>query len=77
MFRAKLLAEVKGNNEVIGEVNKAIASEKVKLMGLKIFMVKNNLMRIKIEIDIKKPDQIPSIMEKIKEVPGVLGVIRG
>ncbi|MBQ7151406.1 MAG: hypothetical protein IJR94_04035 [Synergistaceae bacterium] len=77
MFRAKLLAEVEGNNEVIGEVNKAIASEKVKLMGLKIFMVKNNLMRIKIEIDIKKPDQIPSIMEKIKEVPGVLGVIRG
>ena len=77
MFRAKLLAEVEGNNEVIGEVNKAIASEKVKLMGLKIFMVKNNLMRIKIEIDIKKLDQIPSIMEKIKEVPGVLGVIRG
>ena len=76
LYVAKLNAEGEERDELISDVNKAIAFASSSLIGFKAVMVGNSLMRMKIEVRVKDLEHLYSVMARLNEVRGIIEVVR-
>ena len=76
-YIAKLRAEGEEREELISDVNKAVSLENSSIVGMKVVMVGNSLMRMKIELRVRNLEHLYSVMAKLNEVRGIMEVVRG
>ena len=77
LYIAKLRAEGEEREELISDVNKAVSLENSSIVGMKVVMVGNSLMRMKIELRVKNLEHLYSVMARLNEVRGIMEVVRG
>ena len=75
-FNANITVVANKTNSIILNITKLISEQKIDITGLNVFNLENNVVSLKINVDVKDKEELNSLMTKIEGLKEVISVLR-